>query len=290
MAMKPPLRVLSLGAGVQSTTVALMTLEGELPPIDAAIFADTGWEPAEVYGHLWWLAGKFHDAGVPLFVVSAGNIRDDHVRPEGEHLFIRNPRKNPDWAGRQRTFVPFYVVNPDGSDGITYRTCTKTYKIEPVERKLRDLLGLRPYQPWPKELAVLQVFGISWDEIQRMKASQRPAIAHEYPLIDRRMTRSDCHRWMAERGYSAPRSACIGCPYHRNDEWRKLRDEAPDEWAEAIEFDEAMRHKQATGRLPILGVPFLHDQRVPLSEADLDEAEDNQLALFDNECEGMCGV
>lgn len=35
------LKVLSLGAGVQSSTLLLMACEGELP-IDAAIFADTG--------------------------------------------------------------------------------------------------------------------------------------------------------------------------------------------------------------------------------------------------------
>lgn len=41
----PRLKVLSLGAGVQSTTVLLMSWAGELPPLDCAIFADTGWEP-----------------------------------------------------------------------------------------------------------------------------------------------------------------------------------------------------------------------------------------------------
>jgi hypothetical protein len=48
----PALRVLSLGAGVQSTTLLLMSVYGELPPLDYAIFADTGWEPARVYEHL----------------------------------------------------------------------------------------------------------------------------------------------------------------------------------------------------------------------------------------------
>lgn len=46
------LRVLSLGAGVQSTTLALMAAHGEIEPPDCAIFADTQWEPAEVYAHL----------------------------------------------------------------------------------------------------------------------------------------------------------------------------------------------------------------------------------------------
>ena len=50
------LRVLSLGAGVQSTTLALMAAHGEIGPMpDCAIFADTGWEPNAVYEHLAWL-------------------------------------------------------------------------------------------------------------------------------------------------------------------------------------------------------------------------------------------
>ena len=49
---EPDMRVLSLGAGVQSTTLLLMAVEGILPGLDCAIFADTGWEPARVYEHL----------------------------------------------------------------------------------------------------------------------------------------------------------------------------------------------------------------------------------------------
>src|SRR5262249_18428138 len=37
--------ILSLGAGVQSTTLALLAAGGELALPEAAIFADTGWEP-----------------------------------------------------------------------------------------------------------------------------------------------------------------------------------------------------------------------------------------------------
>ena len=40
------IEILNLGAGVQSSTVLLMSIHGELPHIDHAIFADTGWEPS----------------------------------------------------------------------------------------------------------------------------------------------------------------------------------------------------------------------------------------------------
>lgn len=43
------LNIISLGAGVQSTTMALMAAHGEIEPMpDCAIFADTKVEPAAV--------------------------------------------------------------------------------------------------------------------------------------------------------------------------------------------------------------------------------------------------
>jgi len=46
---EPTIRILSLGAGVQSSTMALMADQGAfgVKP-DAAVFADTGWEPSTV--------------------------------------------------------------------------------------------------------------------------------------------------------------------------------------------------------------------------------------------------
>lgn len=70
------LRALSLGAGLQSTTMALMAAHGENGPMpDYAIFADTGWEPTAVYDHLAWLMSP-NVLPFLIHIVSAGNIRD----------------------------------------------------------------------------------------------------------------------------------------------------------------------------------------------------------------------
>ena len=74
------LHVISLGAGVQSTAMALMAAHGELKPTpDCAIFADTGAEPAAVYEHLKWLR-SWSVLPFPVWVVSAGNIAEDLKR------------------------------------------------------------------------------------------------------------------------------------------------------------------------------------------------------------------
>ncbi|MEU3256161.1 hypothetical protein ABZ659_35595, partial [Streptomyces sp. NPDC006997] len=78
MSDQPRFRALSLGAGVQSSTLLALTAEGILPKVDYAIFADTGWEPAAVYAHLDRLEEEIAaPAGIPVLRVSAGNIRDD---------------------------------------------------------------------------------------------------------------------------------------------------------------------------------------------------------------------
>ncbi|HXF81293.1 MAG TPA: hypothetical protein VNN19_00860 [bacterium] len=83
LAADPRHVILSLGAGVQSTTLALMAARGEIERPEAAIFADTGWEPRAVYEHLAWLIAEL-DGSLPVHVVrkqhrdgAPANIRDD---------------------------------------------------------------------------------------------------------------------------------------------------------------------------------------------------------------------
>ncbi|MGB1816915.1 MAG: hypothetical protein ACPHJ3_16270 [Rubripirellula sp.] len=67
--MSEPHRILSLGAGVQSSCILMMSERGELPKLDLAIFADTGDEPDAVYRWLNWLK---HNQSTPIVVVGKG--------------------------------------------------------------------------------------------------------------------------------------------------------------------------------------------------------------------------
>jgi hypothetical protein len=65
----------------------------------------------------------------------------------------------------------------------------------------------------------------------------------------------------------------ITCPFHGNAGWRWIRDNDPDGWAEAVEFDKAIRdgypHATEQGQ-PLRGQYFLHRSCQPLAEVDLD--------------------
>jgi len=85
--MRSKLTVISLGAGVQSSVMALMAAKGEITPMpDYAIFADTMAEPQGVYAWLDWLEGQLP---FPVIRVSKGNLYEDIM--DGTKRFATPP-------------------------------------------------------------------------------------------------------------------------------------------------------------------------------------------------------
>ena len=272
------LRVISLGAGVQSTVMALMAEAGDIGPgPDCAVFADTGWEPKEVYDHLDWLEGQL---SFPVYRVQRGNIKEDL-------------ESDLNTTGHKFASIPFFIINKDGTNGMARRQCTSEYKLKPIRKKVRELAGLKPRQRTPKDFVVEMWIGISRDEMMRVKPSQDSWVENRWPLLEKDFSRRDCLKWFDERyeDRGLAKSACIGCPFHNDHEWRRIKKVFPEEFEEACQIDEKIR--DAEGRFH--GARFLHAQRVPLREVDFSTAEEKgQGTLFDdlmiNECEGMCGL
>lgn len=261
------LKVLSLGAGVQSTALALMAAEGRLEMPDCAIFADTGWEPNSVYEHLdrLMMAVPF-----PIYIVQSGNLRSDLMADRNS-------------TGQKFAAVPWFLKMPDGSASMARRQCTSEYKLRPIHRKVVELLGGKR----PKGGCEMWI-GISTDEAARMKPSRVQYIVNRWPLIEAEMSRQDCVRWMERYGWTAPKSACLGCPFRSDASWRNLKDTDPAGWLDAVSVDRNLR-AGAGGQLR--GTPFMHRSLKPLDEVDLSTwSERGQPDLFQMECEGMCGV
>lgn len=264
------LRILSLGAGVQSSTLALMISKGELPMVDAAIFADTGGEPKAVYEWLDWLKKQL---SYPVHIVSKGNLRDDMIAAvNGKYKFLS---------------VPLYTKNGEtGKKGLLRRQCTADYKILPVNQKVREILGLKKREKRKVGMSVEMIMGISMDEIYRVKVNRLDYITNVYPLIDLKMNRQDCINWMAKNNYpKPPRSACTFCPFHNNEEWLLVKQNKK-EWEEVVELDRIIRKgtKKNTDEV------FLHKDCLPIDQVNFESKKDNQINLFNNECEGMCGI
>jgi hypothetical protein len=275
------MRVISLGAGVQSTTLVLMAAHGEIGPMpDCAVFADTGEEPAPVTEHLRWLM--------------SGNVLPFPVHIVGKPTRLGDDLmagRNSGDTGSARRFasIPAFLKT-DQDQGLGRRQCTKEYKLGPITKKLRSLLGYEPRKRIPKDSVEVWI-GISTDEKLRVKPSRNTWSVNRYPLIEQRMSRGDCLEWLKRKGYpQPPKSACTFCPYRSNEEWRYIRDSDPAGFARAIEVDRSLRAQSSFGR-SLRGEPYVHRSMVPLDQADISSDEDRgQINLFNNDCEGMCGV
>lgn len=404
--MSKDLVTFGCGAGTQSTALFFLMRDGVIPKPDAAIFSDTGWEPATVYENVEFLRRGFEEIGVPFFIVGRdgdhGDIRGDVLNRQVYATIpaftvvektVRVPlwwdRCNCDWAkivgiggpdgvGALRTFAPGTTrekianhasvhlgsgdcefcstseVDPESSrDAVavlmldeagfgavpvdhrrcrsegriatrihTYtkvekgrikRECTGKYKIEPIEKQIRKLLGAtvrevgckfcgetgRRVAPWdveagegpcsvcrgtkvrrlvgraPKGSTVKHIIGFSADEIldRATTVGFTKYTTPVYPLTDLGMTREDCSELIVANGRKPIKSACVGCPFHGNAYWRDMRDNHPDDWADAVAFDHEFRTMPG-----LKGERFLHASCMPLDQAPIDKPTRAQLA------------
>lgn len=258
---------ISLGAGVQSSTMALLAANGAITPMPvAAIFADTMAEPPSVYS---WIDQLTTMLPFPVIRVSAGDLRSMSTS-------VRVSKNG-------RAYVPSSIPAFVGDRlAPMMRQCTRDYKVRPILKAVRAILrdsGL------PKR--AVQWIGISRDEALRMKPSRSPWSENRWPLIELNMRRDDCVAWLADRGLKAPRSACAFCPFHSDAEWSRLKRDEPETFAAVIEYEREMQTAFSRTRY-LNGVPWLHKSGRPIGEVPFDKAP--QLSLWTNECEGVCGV
>lgn len=289
----------SMGAGVQSTTIALLAANGIIEKPRYAVFSDTGWEPPGVYTHLEKLdAEVLKPCGIELVRVANGNLREEAI----DTSYLRR--------------IPVFTRSPDGSRGITKRQCTGHYKLTPIFQWLRKTLGANTKTdtcgycdgigsrdvPWlvkdgqketwgtcsvchgnktltrigaaPKGKWARAYIGFSLDELGRMSASEVPYAVNEYPLIagDLKMSRQDCLDYLSEQGWgTTPKSACVGCPFHTNAEWRRIKAD-PELWADAVDVDRKIRNRPMQD-----SEAFLHHSAIPLEIADISSGNDDEL-------------
>lgn len=250
------MKAISLGWGVQSFTLAAMSALGDLEPVDVAIHADTTHESKLTYEFATRWAPWLEERGVRVVTVS------DQQQASTVASF--------------KTDIPAFTVGNSETGGILRRQCTQRWKIAPMRQWLQANRNGAQVEQW---------LGISLDEFQRMKDSDRKYVVHRWPLIEKRMTRLDCVTWLDRHGIEVPpKSACTFCPFHSTSEWRRIK-QVPEDWAEAVAVDEAIRKVRPPYDL------YVHPARIPLVDIDLrSETDRGQLSLWDAECSGICGV
>lgn len=244
-------QVLAYGGGVQTVAMCVLVTSGRLPRPDRIVAADTGREARSTWAYL-----------------------DEHTRPLLAPLGL-----DVEIAPHSLATVDMYAHNGDllvpafTATGKLRGFCSGEWKRDVLPRHLRAS-GVRRATMW---------LGISLEERRRATNPARGLWGVRYPLLELMLTRSDCERIILQAGLPLPRkSACFMCPNRSNAEWRQIRDDSPEEWAEAIAIDEEIRLADERG-----GV-WLHQSRMPLADADLDASDRREPA---RQCGlGMCHV
>ena len=267
-----PFRVLSWGCGAPSTTLGVLSALGELEPLDLIITSDTGWERQVTYDARDFYAAWFRERGIRVEMIEGGDIRREGAL---EHIHM-----------------PFWT---DTGGGLQ-RQCTREFKVRPIKRKVREVLGYLPSTPpAPAAGAVEQWLGFTWDEVGRMRESDVAFMVHRYPLVEKRMTRDDCERFLAFHDLPVPvKSACVGCPFRRASEYLQMQQDAPEEWEQAVEFDEQNRHNPFADCGSDADRLYIYKNRkmapTPLKDADLeaDAARERNKQMMLPMCDGPC--
>jgi len=274
--------VISLGWGVQSFALAAMSALGELPPVAAAVHADTGWERSETvaFAERWtpWLEQR----GVQVVTVNPRK-----VGPFDRYGSLMLPVRM-----IEHELGPFTAYLDGKALGMLARQCTGAWKIAPIRRWLQANRDGQRVQQW---------LGITLDEYTRMRDSDVKYIENAYPFIQQLdaprtpgqrfafrpdpMMRGDVVRWLVDHGLEVPvKSGCVMCPYHDRATWREIQQAGNGDWQRALDVDNAIRDKRPGY------VCYLTAERRPLAECDFSSQEDHgQLTLWDEaECSGHC--
>lgn len=255
--MKKRSIIQSFGGGTQSVALLVLVAQGVLPAPERIVMADTRHEGSATWAYL-------DEIVRPL--VRYLDIPLDVVQADGVYIYTAKD-------GTETMTLPAF-----SNTGKLQAFCSHNWKRDIVLRHLRKL-GYFHSRP------VLQWFGMSLDEMHRMKDSGRKWIKHAYPLVDLRLRRDEAiERVRRFKLPVPPRSSCYFCPNRTNPEWLDLYHNWPEDWTKAVETDKAIRAWDiARGN----GGLWLHRSLVPLDQADLERPDTGQLDLFP--CGGYCG-
>lgn len=253
---KPLVQCLSFSGGRQSTALLWMAILGHIP-VDPDNFlvltANPGMEDSRTYPHIEEMQERGRRAGFTCLTVEGPNLHSDIV-------FLS-------WFGRTRLDNPPYWTDRGNGrkEGKLMQKCTAYYKIAPMDRALRIYLeerhGISRESRRPPAGCVEKWIGFGMSEVQRIKPSRQKYINFCYPLIEQRV---DIARYFAEIGKPMPpRSVCNACFSNGLDHYRDMYKNRPDDWAQAVTVDDAVRDWSQIGvRNPV----YVSKALMPLRE------------------------
>lgn len=202
--------VVAYGGGVNSTAMLCGFRECDVKP-DMILFADTGGETPETYEHVAMIGGVVREWwGMELETVRK-LYQGRFEGLEGNCL--------------RKTMLPSLAYGKKG--------CSQKYKIEPQQRRLKQLIKARG--------AAYCVKAIGYDagEGHRVKRGSPDGLeSFWYPLVEWQWRRRECVEAILRHGLpEPPKSACFFCPANKRGEILRLRETHPELYERALAIE-----------------------------------------------------
>lgn len=232
---EPLLTVLNYSGGQQSTCLLEMVLRDELeiPENFVVLNADPGMENSETYKHVSAMRERCELHNIHFETVEGPNLYSDILASVAEGWSrVDNP--------------PYWTKAESGKRGRLRQKCTQVYKIAPMDRAIRRILnkrfGISLETRRPGVNIVEKWIGFAYDEVSRIKPSDKQYIYFKYPLIDRKMRKEDVKNYFFDRQIKTPpRSVCNACFANGLDFLRDMYLNRPMDWEQAVRIDNAIR-------------------------------------------------
>ncbi|MGF7011958.1 hypothetical protein M2146_002512 [Lachnospiraceae bacterium PF1-22] len=276
------MKILSCGAGQQSTALALMSCENKItglnkyplvPVYDAILFCDLGGERKWVYEQVDFIKSICEKAGIPFYILKAKNLLDDYMKNFGEKRVVT---------------VPFWSIDENGKKGKMTRHCTIDYKIIQMQNFVRwHLLGYRKGQRTkPEDVQAHEMhIGFTVEEQQRIFDSKHKLFVNKFPMVDMGLTRADNYAYVRERwGLKTRGSACLFCPFHTNYFFAECKRSCQEDYKTIVSFDEMIGKGIPNKKL---GVPdskiYVSRSRKRIRELKKSECQDSETFNYKGE-------
>ena len=267
------MKILSCGAGMQSTALALMSCENALaarkgweipnkdvPIYDLVIFCDLGMEPSWVLMQWQFIEKACDSAGIPHKLL--------HTDLYG-HLMEN-------FGERRTVSIPWWTLGDDGKKSKMPRNCTIDFKIEMISKYIRwEVLGYRKGQRLKDhdKKAHEMHMGFSLEEERRCNESPNPMFVNKFPLVRMGWTRAESYAYCLDVwGLDTKASACSFCPFHQNYFFKYLKENHPDEYAAVVEVDNLLRDKNP--KPPMDSDLFISRSRKRLEDLTPEDCDD----------------
>lgn len=265
------MKILSFGAGMQSTALALMACENAkavkplyplVPVYDEVVFCDLGFEPPWVLRQVEFTRKACEWAGIPFRILDAPLYRD----------FMEN-------FGERRTIsIPWWTLGDDGHKSKMPRNCTIDYKVNLISKHVRwELLGYKKGQRLRDEdkKAHEMHMGFSAEEAHRCKESPNPMFVNKFPLVEMGLVRADNYAYIKDVwGLDTKASACCFCPFHQNYFFQYLKENLPETYEKLVGVDELLRDKNP--KPPMDSDLFISRSRKRLADLTPEDCADAQ--------------